>query len=370
MLFLNQQAGATEAYLNGKLIRRSGQVSADPSEERPINAEALAPMDLRVGENLLAVRYSYSNALEVKEKYGAGWPPGPSVVLTDGSHWAFERNPSRRFDAGIFDWVGGALFMMFLSHLFLFVFSREDRSNLYFALFALLLLNLPLRQLVTESMPSLAQNDGYLELAGSVMTPGALLCLVGAIHFLFYGRVLRVFWVLAGLAIVAFVSEQFDLLPGFQPMQKAMILVMGEMFRVTAVAVWRKQEGSRIMAAGVLAMIVLFFLGLTQLVPGVTVGPMLAMTFPISVSALLGVRASRRNKTLVEQGRQIAQHAENLETQVEERTAELSESLEDLKRGAESARACRKDGIPWFTHGRNRPRNQESAQLHQQLRRG
>ena len=99
LLFLNQQAGATEAYLNGKLMHRIGRPSGDPALERPINREDVAPMELRPGENLLAVRYSYTDALEIFDFFRGGWPPG--LRLRDPSRRAGPRPPACRELVGL-----------------------------------------------------------------------------------------------------------------------------------------------------------------------------------------------------------------------------------------------------------------------------
>ena len=329
MLFMSQQAGASEAYLNGKLVHRVGRPSGDPDREASIYLEDVAPIDLRPGENLLAVRYSYTKAFEILELFGSGWIPGPSVVLTEASHWQFERRPTRLLDNDIVGWVGGALFMMFLSHVLLFLFMRADRSNLYFALFAGLLLSIPVLNTVVNRFPSLPMEGVGLLLIQQIMVLGALAMLLAAVHQLLYDRLLKSFWVLSVAAIAGFVASRLGV--DFPIGAFTTSAIMLELLRVTGVSIWKRKEGSRIIGAGVGALVVLWTLGMTKLIPGVTAGPMMAMTFPISVSVLLATRAARRNRKLQEQQRVISQHAEQLEEQVIERTAELKQSLEDLK---------------------------------------
>jgi two-component system NtrC family sensor kinase len=331
LLFLNQQAGATEAFLNGKRVFLSGKPSGDPELERTINREEVAPLDLRPGENVLAVRYSYTQALKIYDLFRDGWPPGPSVVLTEGAHWQFERRPVRRFGTTIFSWVGGALFMMFLVHLLLFLFNRADRTNLFFALFAGFLLSIPVNNALEIRFPSLPLEGTWLFIIVGALQLTALIMLVAAVHQLFYRRLLRIFWVLAAAIAVSYVVRFLEWNGDVPIVTIAVGGIMLELLRVTFTAIWKRMEGGRVIGVGVAAMIGLWILAMTGLVPGITAGPMMAMTFPISVSVLLATRAATRNRRLEDQQRLISQHAEHLEEQVEERTTQLKHSLEDLK---------------------------------------
>jgi signal transduction histidine kinase len=330
MLFLAHQAGASEAYLNGELVHRVGIPGPTSDSERSITREDVAPLDLKPGENLLAVRYSYTKAFDIYEIFGSGWIPGPSVVLTETAHWQFDRRPDRRFDSIKLYWIGGVLFMMFLSHLLLFLFFPADRTNLYFALFALFLLSLPVSETLSTSIPSQPLEGFWITPIVQGLTLASLVMLLAAVHHLFYRCLLKVFWPLAGAAVIAYANSQGEWLD--VPLGLIVIAgIMLELLRVTVVSIWKKKEGGRIIGTGVVALVVLWVLGMADLLPGSTAGPMLALTFPISVSVLLATRAASRNRRLTEQQKLISRHAEELEEQVEARTSELKQSLEDLR---------------------------------------
>jgi signal transduction histidine kinase len=329
LLLLSHQTGATEVYLNGKYVYRLGKPSPESELERVINLDAVVPLDLKSGENLLAIRHSFTRAIELFDLFGRWLRVGPGIVLTQADEWQVERLPSIHSRSATPGWVGGVLLMMFLSHFLLFLFFRDDRTNLFFALFALCMSVFPV--LGSYLFFALEQFMGGFwigPVAGTALMTGMLMLLV-AIYLLFYERIPWQFWVILIVTAVALVASRSSI--GSWHVRVAVAVIFLEILRITVRAVWKKQVGGWTMSMGVLVMFGFWVLTISGLLSDVISGPVMMLAFPVAVSVLLASRAARRSHELREQREIISRHAEQLEFQVEERTAELKQSLEDLK---------------------------------------
>ena len=144
------QLGASEIYLDGKLIKKFGMIGDTAATEQPYNpnAEPLAIVFDSAGEHLLAVRYSNKAAADANTGYGK-WIAGKGIVpgAVDGIAFSsrlksFDNAVSQSWGTGYSFPYMWALVMVELSffflHFLLFVLYPRQRGNLYFSLFLLL----------------------------------------------------------------------------------------------------------------------------------------------------------------------------------------------------------------------------------------
>jgi len=123
--------GASEIYVDGELVARSGTVASDPATEVSRWSGWPRPLPLAAGgEHLLVVRYS--NAAE-RTWFDGSSRFGFGLTLLDLEHRMAE------LAGGETRWklTVGAACAFAAFHLALFAFRPAERSNLYFALMAL-----------------------------------------------------------------------------------------------------------------------------------------------------------------------------------------------------------------------------------------
>ncbi len=148
--------GASEIYLDGKLMQRFGTVGMTPETEVTYNPNTL-PVNIALdarGEHVLAVRHSCMEAREMSggwgkwivrqsarpvvsayanrtNNYGAGF----GISVTNAGQ-ARDDYVARRASGGLYLLNFGLLLAIGLLHLLLFWFYPRQRANLFFGLFA------------------------------------------------------------------------------------------------------------------------------------------------------------------------------------------------------------------------------------------
>ncbi len=124
--------GASEVYLDGRLVIRNGIVSADPAVERPVYPNNFDGIALEPGStHVLAVRFSNARGnLHWRANRGF-WVNLRSVGSAAAAYHRFDRMVMLRSIG-----FGGAFAALAVLHLLLFVFHPASREHLFFAVFA------------------------------------------------------------------------------------------------------------------------------------------------------------------------------------------------------------------------------------------
>lgn len=138
------QAGASEVYLDGKLLKSYGKVSADPADDRPYNprGEVVPVVFDRAGHHLIAIRYSCPAIADSGATILGAWArrlgamPGLTLSIETATNAIANRESGRTIQASINFLFIGMLQAFALLHLFLYVFYRKQKGNLYYAYFA------------------------------------------------------------------------------------------------------------------------------------------------------------------------------------------------------------------------------------------
>ena len=131
-IIVDRHLGASEIYLNGKMIFELGTFSPNPDNIEPYSGNERPVVFFDEGVNTLAVRYASPLTVEAEEFFGY---TGFRFLLGD---W---QTQDRQWFAYITNWTGvsmfytGILLTFWLIHLLLFVFYPKEKRNLYFSLF-------------------------------------------------------------------------------------------------------------------------------------------------------------------------------------------------------------------------------------------
>ena len=260
-----QHWGASEIYLDGRLLARFGTVGATPAVEQPFNPRG-RPIVLTLpdaAEHVLAIRLSCA-AVRDPASFPGSWLAstgrslGFTATLVDADHATatLEREVTRATGVSL---GFGALFATFgLLHALLYGFYPRERGHLYFAAFAFAVAAVMgidwMRQighhgLWTETLLTLA-----MPAAGLVYCASFLAFLYATFltrpprHFAVYVAA----WVVTlGLYLREPASRAGDLLSVL-----LLVVFSAETIRVAAIGLRRHEEGARIVVFGVLGSLV------------------------------------------------------------------------------------------------------------------
>ena len=136
-----RQYGASEVYLNGRLVTKFGEIK-EHGEIEYNPAFIPVPVEFRAGENVLAVRYSASVLAETDTLRGAwlrngGIKPGFYLQFDDIVDFKTTIQTYSDVVAGRFAVLyTGVLAALGLLHLLMFLFYRVERANLFYSLHA------------------------------------------------------------------------------------------------------------------------------------------------------------------------------------------------------------------------------------------
>jgi hypothetical protein len=137
--------GASEIYLDGKLIKRYGSIGSTAATEVPYNpnAEPFAIVFDGAGEHLLAVRYSNQAAADFNSGYGK-WLSGKETsryanIGFQSRLRSFDNTVNQGWKVNYdftYNIIQAAIFFSFgILHLLLFALYPKQRGNLFYSLF-------------------------------------------------------------------------------------------------------------------------------------------------------------------------------------------------------------------------------------------
>ncbi|WP_373551014.1 ATP-binding protein [Haliscomenobacter sp.] len=354
------QTGASEIFLNGKMIGSFGKIADQNGKVvafTPRKGTSLGLPLHRTGVQVLAVRFAVQKNL-------------PYIVFADRRNVAlslrlFEIKTLGNFLLNdltpYFDFSGFGLYIILtVIHFALFRFNKKEKTNLYFFLYALgTLFSLFLVSVVYRHVDLASTKILFLS---SVCILGglSLFCFIQATYCIFKTPKGFNYWFLILYLFFSSIFLFYNYNHGFNlGFNLAKLLVLFETGRITWLATRKKQRGARIIFVGLIGFLVfyaLFYLFYWRYIPA---GPNwiwghLAFNFsfisiPIAVSIYLALESSFASQTLVEKLKEVellsqrslaqeqekqeilANQNETLERQVAERTTELQQSLETLQ---------------------------------------
>jgi hypothetical protein len=355
-----EQFGASEIFLNGKLVGSFGTVSADPEKEKRFNPNKL-PFCFQLNSldtQLIAVRFSNHAGWENVKASGEPMN-GFFLILTDVNTSLLAYKQTMEGSSGYLTLLCGLFLTLGFVHLFLFLFNRAKRSNLFYSVFAFCLGSLfgYLVIMSTGNNPDTGNDFAFFSGIIWSVIPVSLLALL---YNLFYERYPLLFKILAAAYALVALSVIFHVKAGIYLSVVCSLVTCVEFIRITIWSLWKKKEGAWIIGGGLIGFVFLFvglffyvlvaYKGFQSVPWNETEGEIISglylagvLAIPISMSLYLARDFALTSKKLgrkleeveslsarsIEQEKEkqkiLETQKENLELQVAERTREISE---------------------------------------------
>lgn len=349
------QSGASEIFLDGKLIHSFGKIRSDNSEEERFDPQN-APVDIHFEKqrrHLLAVRYSNSSALAEHRKNlnsNAGFAMKIGELRSAVEYMVV----NSLIITAVFVFYFTFFIALSFLHLMFFFFYRKNKSNLYYSIFAAGFGSTFLWLVIQQNFnyPDFVITVNHLH---SFIPDIYMPALIAMLYVVFYKRLLKIFWLWVLLYAVDFVSTMLHYDWKYYSIALNILFII-ESFRVLISSMIRKREGAWIIGTGVITTVAFFTVFSVLAIfgyvnfhsPGGWTGFLLGLlviyctlSIPLSMTIYLARDFARTSKNLSKKlvevenlsARTIAQEKEkqeilskqkeNLEIQVTERTKEV-----------------------------------------------
>jgi two-component system, NtrC family, sensor kinase len=354
------QTGASEVFLNGKMIGSFGKIADQNGKVlayTPRNGTSIGLPLHQSGAQVLAVRF----AVQKKLPYIV-FADRPNVALS--LHLIEAKNLGRYLlnDLTPYFEFGrlGLYLILAVIHFALFRFNKKEKANLYFFLYTLaFLFSIFLISIVYRHFDLAATRMLLLSMV-SILNGLGLFFFLQAAYQIFGTTKGYTFWFLSlffGVSLILLYSNYhhgFNI--GFNLLS---ILISFETGRIAWLSTRKKQRGAGIILAGSIGFVVFFCLFYLFAWGSIDPGPnwiwghiainLGFISIPVSVSIYLALESSFASQSLAEKLKEVeflsqrtlaqelekqallATQNETLERQVAERTTELQQSLETLR---------------------------------------
>ncbi|MDX2306320.1 MAG: hypothetical protein NW226_26160, partial [Microscillaceae bacterium] len=351
-----QQSIASDYFLNGKLIHGFGKISANPSE-----IEAFDPLWKPVSfpiskeqNQVLAIRFALKPGIQYTKIFETSNPI--TTIQISAFEQAVNIYTNIRAYTERFTMIQlGVWVLLFVINFIFFLTNKNNKSSLYFAVFALLFLIGDVTQLNFFILEHHVANKFYTGNWSFVMYIFGDFSLMMAIYAVFERKRDLVFWLIFGYIIPAILLDTLVYGWGWQ-FGGAMleIFVHINIVRIAIIAIFKKKRSAIIVAIGALASLLFFILfirmgtfynqyfllSLTNLRSAYYF--LFIFSIPIAANIYLGLDFAFINKTLKQKldeneklsaEKQLILSTQNqtLEHQVTERTAELTLKNRELE---------------------------------------
>jgi two-component system NtrC family sensor kinase len=133
------QAGASEIYLNGKLIHQFGNFDSDSNKViayDPLEIPILLPIDT-IGIYTLAIRYRLQPDIKYTTIFGLTKNNLFKATLVHLVHTLQQQRSFNAYYKGLDVFTIGAILMLFIFHLALFIYQRDNKTLLLLAIYFL-----------------------------------------------------------------------------------------------------------------------------------------------------------------------------------------------------------------------------------------
>lgn len=367
------QAGASEIYLNGRLIHRIGHfdtniknvVAYDPNEAA-IHFPAPTP-----GRYVLAIRYVLQPNIRYTNVFTASYNSFFKATIVDLIPTLYKQKSDSLFYSGVDIFTVGVVFLLFVLHTALYFYHRDNQLQLGLCIYLLL-------AWLTRVLKVIGQNQNFVEdrfwvLNGSnLLLSISILCMTYIIYRMANMRLDRYYYI---VIIYHIVYIMISITVYGSPVQRILLLIASfysffVLIRVVKVGYYNRIKGFLVLGIAIslslLGLILissatqflgykLTYFGFTDLKYGFS-PYVITLVFnagfiaiPVGLSLFMGIQGRETNKALKKQLDEndelknkaleyehekqylLASQNEILEKLVTERTAELNHSLEKLQ---------------------------------------
>lgn len=246
-LLIEQHHGASEIYLDGKLLYSLGEVSIFEEDFIPYRDSRPRPIQFTdTTVHVLAVRYANHDASKFNEY---GFTSGFRFLIGDLNYHINSTIDEIRTTPLNLMLYGGGLMAFTVIHFLLFVFYPSEKRNLYFAIFTGLLAAITYTMMESSfsESPLMAISYFRFNLIAWIAT------VIYALRFtysLFYNKPPVQFWFFAVVGAGIAVATWFN--AGGQELYRELflLLTMAEVLRVLLISFFKGREGVWIIGTG------------------------------------------------------------------------------------------------------------------------
>lgn len=344
LLLRLEHFGASEVYLDGKKIKTYGHIGGKDSTEEYNPKLTPTIFNLtQAGEHLIAVRYAAFNGERYYREYNEEMR-GMDVEIDTAS--SFITSDHSRIVALTFMllFIIGIFMALALCHMFLFLYHRAARSNLFFSIFCVGLAGILFALWLGTAMP-----DPMLYLGRHYSVPVLIsivcLSLSGFVNYLSSERKRR-FAVIVVLCIIA--PPLYWKMDGIIPVAAVALVTLIEAMVLIIRAMIKRVKGARIIGIGVLLFAGFMTFNVTYILllrrdiyleEGSAAQIIFAaltllsvISLPVSMSVFLAWNFASVNKELKKNLLQVKELSDKTIAQELERTRLVENQKEDLER--------------------------------------
>lgn len=358
LAFLMTQSGASEVYLDGKLIESFGKIDTEnaANEERYDPQEVPMPIYFKNSKtHVIAIRYAYANAL-VDYKNNRATVVGFDFKFAEMREANVYKFMSSNTITAIFIFYFTFFIALSFLHFTFYLFYRENKSNLYYSIFAGAFGTFFLSIVVGRHFmfPDLVSSIAHYS---AMLSDFYIPALLAMLYSIFYKKMPKIFWLWITLFSV-------DLTLNILNMESKILgyvlypIFIIESLRIIIAAIYKKLDGAWILGSGIITTIGFFAVFFVLAAMGIQanfstagwggfilgiVTIYVTLSIPLSMTIYLARDFSKTSKNLskklieveelsaksIEQEKEkqkiLETQNEVLEIQVKERTSEIEE---------------------------------------------
>ncbi len=347
--FIVHQSGASEFYLNGRLVKKFGTFKKDTVKEKAYNPQGIpftVVLDTSVTQ-VLAVRYANHKAKVYYDRY-----PGPAafagfkLTISDNNSSILSKTDSTFFLSVLLTIIGAIVLAFAILHLLIFFFYSREKENLYYALFTGSMALLIGTILYTNNSHTVSDLLYIINTSGIIFISVMFASYNLFLYAIFYDKMPKQTWaiiiigaILSFLIIFIFTKDwMFSYV--FGPF---LLLLTAEGLRVIILALKRKKRNAVIIGIGVLVFFIFIIFIPIRSILSINLPQWLNLIYvycgflslPISMTIYLA-RESARTKSDLENRIIEVQELSNKAIEQEKRESQLK--IEQEKERAEHER--------------------------------
>ena len=312
--FLINQFGASEIYLNGKLIKKLGAIGKTLEQETPYQPSNI-PFTVILDTNLvynITVRYSNQLAYEKLEWYNSRFGSiGFVLSLRDNDDAITSKVENEKANVAVNILISGIFLALALLYFSLFIFYSDKKENVYYALFNFCISILFVVSQLERSVKSDLSLIVFYNILSSASLTMVFIFYLGFLYSIFYTKIPKLFYFIAAIAIVFVITDVFgfnkNLLDKLQLGFIAFTTLVGLFIIIHAIR--KKKDNAWIIGTGVILFVLfvmaLFVFGILGMDINSIVGIILffigLVSLPMTMSIYLARSIATTNKNLQKQ---------------------------------------------------------------------
>ena len=312
--FLINQFGASEIYLNGKLIKKLGTIGKTLEKETPYQPSNI-PFTVILDTNLvynITVRYSNQLAYEKLEWYNSRFGSiGFVLSLRDNDDAITSKVDNEKANVAVNILISGIFLALALLYFSLFIFYSDKKENVYYALFNFCISILFVVSQLERSVKSDLSLIVFYNILSSASLTMVFIFYLGFLYSIFYTKIPKLFYFIAAIAIVFVFTDVFgfnkNLLDKLQLGFIAFTTLVGLFIIIQAIR--KKKDNAWIIGTGVILFVLfvmaLFVAGILEKDINSIVGIILffigLVSLPMTMSIYLARSIATTNKNLQKQ---------------------------------------------------------------------